>query len=96
MAEIRINEPAIRAAADVFTTKGSSLSGRVESISSTQGSLTATWTGDAANAYTSYQNSWNASATGVAESFTSIGVALGAIADNFRSTEDAAIGAWPA
>jgi WXG100 family type VII secretion target len=96
MAEIKINEQSVRAAADVFTSKGTSLSARVESIMSTQGSLTATWTGDAADAYSDYQSSWNASATGVAESFTSIGTALETIADNFRATEDAAAGAWPA
>lgn len=95
MVEIKINEQALRTAAEVFASKGTSLAARVESIESTQGSLTATWTGDAANAYSSYQRAWNASATGVAESFTSIGTALSTIADNFRSTEDAAIEAWP-
>ena len=67
MAEIRINEQSVRAAADVFTSKGTSLTARVESIMSTQESLTATWTGDAADAYAAYQTSWNASATGVAD-----------------------------
>ena len=95
MAEIKINEQALRTAGDVFTAKGTSLSARVESIESNQASLTATWTGDAANAYIDYQSKWNQSATGVATSFTSIGTALVAIADNFRSTEDAAIEAWP-
>jgi WXG100 family type VII secretion target len=96
MAEIKINEQALRTAADVFTTKGGTLGERVESITSTQTSLTATWTGEAAEAYTSYQNSWNESAAAVAGSFASIGTALGVIADNFRATEDAAIGVWPA
>ena len=96
MAEITINEPAIRTAAVVFTSKGTSLSARVESVQSTQLSLTATWTGDAANAFLAYQSRWNSSAEGVAESFTSIGTALTGIADNFRSTEDAATGVWPA
>ncbi len=95
MAEIKINESAVRAAADVFTTKGTSLRARVDSIESTQGSLTATWTGEAANAYAAYQTSWSESAAGVAESFTSIGTALTAIADNFRSTEDVATEVWP-
>lgn len=96
MAECKLSEEALRVAAEVFTTRGSSLSGRVESIQTTQGSLTATWTGDAAAAYSGYQDSWNTSASDVAESFTSIGTALEAIADNFRSTEDAAVEVWPA
>lgn len=96
MAEIRITEQSVRTAADVFTAKGTSLRERVTSITENQESLTATWTGAAADAYSDYQTSWTASATGVAESFTSIGTALGAIADNFRATEDAAAGVWPA
>lgn len=95
MAEYKVSEEALRAAAEVFTAKGSSLAGRVESIEATMGSLTATWTGDAAAAYASYQTSWNQSADDVAESFTSIGTALSTMADNFQATESAAVEVWP-
>lgn len=96
MAEYRVSEDALRAAGEVFTAKGSSLSGRVGAMETTLGSLTATWTGDASAAYASYQTSWNQSADDVAESFTSIGTALATMADNFRATEDAATDVWPA
>jgi WXG100 family type VII secretion target len=95
MAEVRVSEEALRAAAVVFTSKGSSLSGRVESIKTTQGSLTATWTGESATAYAGYQDRWSTSASDVSASFTSIGVALETMADNFRQVEDAATEVWP-
>ena len=96
MAECRVSEQALRTAAQTFTDRGTSLTTRSGSIADTTGALTATWTGDAATAYTRVQTAWNTSARDEADSLASVGVALTTMADNFVAVEDAAKDAWPA